>query len=111
MQIHKIYCERFFNDNEIYPYPDASSEKNNPFRGSGPGVIIDQDKSISKMVFNSDLQSSPIVSMFFGDILMMSLKPLLRRPPFRTPKTAEVLKIKYVIEELKILFEWGKMAR
>ncbi len=41
---------------------------------------------------DSDLQSSPVVSMVFGDILMMSATPL---------------KNKHVIKELKILFGWG----
>ncbi len=62
------------------------------------------------MVYDSDLRSSPVVSMVFGDILMMYLTPLLRPPPLQYPKTAEALKKKHVIRDLKILFGWGALG-
>jgi hypothetical protein len=59
------------------------------------------------MVCDSDLQSLSVVSMFFGDIRHFSFDPLRSR----TPKLTEVLKIKYVIKELKILFGWRNLAQ
>ncbi len=44
------------------------------------------------MVYDSDLQFSPVVSMVFGDILMMYSTPLFRPTPLQYPKTAEALK-------------------
>jgi hypothetical protein len=48
--------------------------------------------------------------MVFRDILMVYLTPLLRPPPLQYPKTAEALKNKHVIRDLKILFEWGALG-
>jgi hypothetical protein len=44
------------------------------------------------MVYDSDLRSSPVVSIVFGDILTMYLTLLLQPPPLQYPKTAEALK-------------------
>jgi hypothetical protein len=63
------------------------------------------------MVWDSDLQSLSVVNMFFGDIFMMYPILLFRPLPFHTPKLAEVLKIKYVIKKLKILFGWRNLAQ
>jgi hypothetical protein len=83
-----------------------------------PGQFLGQDlgynilltsrneKYISKMVCDSDLQSLPVVSIFIRDILMTYPTPRLWQLPSCILKMAEVLKIKHVVKDLKILLRW-----